>query len=66
MVALLRDTIGVVQAVHLLAVAGELGGLGADVDGYVGRALQLVDQHCIGPQSVAELDQYDLRHQPGQ
>jgi hypothetical protein len=36
------------QAVHLLAVAGDLGGLRVQVDADVGQAPELVHQHLVG------------------
>src|SRR5690606_33342269 len=54
------------QAVHFLAVAVDLGGLGGLDHGHVGQAVELALQHRVGTQFFAELQQGDVRYDPGQ
>ena len=65
--ALAADAVGEAEAVQLVAVAGQLGRLRLRVDGDIGQALELVDQHRVGAQGLTELDQRDMgrRGRPG-
>ena len=56
----------VAQAVDLLAVTGDLGGLRIGHDGRVRQALQLAHQHGIGLQLAGEFQQRDVAHEAGQ
>ena len=56
----------VAQAVDLLAVAGDLGGLRVRVHRHVRQAVQLVDQHRVGRSCVVELDQRHVLDDAGQ
>jgi hypothetical protein len=54
------------QAVDLLPIAGDFGGLCAGVDADVGQAPELVHQHGVGFQLGIELQQRDVLDDAGQ
>ena len=58
-------TVLVAQPVDLLPVARDLGGLGVGMDGDVGQAFELADQHRIGLELVEEFDQRHMLDHAG-
>ena len=63
---LASGSVRVVQAVELASRAGELGRLRLRQDHHVGQAFQLLDQHRVGTQRVAEFQQRHVGHDAGQ
>eukprot|EP01136_Pigoraptor_vietnamica_P011530 Opistho-1_new@50476 len=60
------STVLVRQAVDLVAVAVDLGGLCLGDDLHIGQAVQLALQHRVGAQLAGEFEQRDVRHHAGQ
>ena len=63
---IISGAVFVAQAIDLATFARDFGGLRVGVDGHVGQAFQLVDQHGIGLELVGKLNQGHVLNQTGQ